>query len=112
MEAPCPIYVYRDPHFAPAADTVVAAARLGVVVAVYGGGVFGEGGLAAAFGGAIVFKDNASDCRFLGVWGKRNAARFRAALSAHCPIQVIDEAPPAPLQLFNKTGVRPKRSPH
>jgi hypothetical protein len=34
MEQPYPVYVYRDPNFAPAGDTVVAAAPLEIVVAV------------------------------------------------------------------------------
>lgn len=32
------IYVFRDPHFAPAGDTFVSAAPLEAVVRVYGGG--------------------------------------------------------------------------
>jgi hypothetical protein len=49
-----PVYVFREPRFAPAGDTVVCAAPLDLVVSVYGGGgLKGEGGLSAAFGGAI-----------------------------------------------------------
>jgi len=111
MEAASPLHIYRDPHFAPAGDTVVAAAPLDVVVDAYGGGgLVGEAGLSAAFGGAIVFKNHLTGACFLGIWGKRNAARFKAALEAQGDVEVIDGPPPARLQHFSKTGRRPKHT--
>ena len=68
---------FRSLCFAPSGDTVVSAAPLDRVVAVYGNGsVVGEGGLSSAFGGVAVFKNDASGECFIGVWGARNTTRF------------------------------------
>jgi hypothetical protein len=107
----CPIYVFRSPGFAPAGDTVVAVAPADNVAAAYGGGdVFGSGGLSAAFGGAVVFKNEDSGEYLLGVWGARNASRFRSELRARMPIRVIREAPIARRVLWRTEKERPRRS--
>jgi len=91
-------------------DTFAAAAPLREVVSVYGGGgLVGEGGLSKAFGRAIVFKQEDTGQYFLGVWGRRNTARFRAALRSVGDIVVIGDSPPARLIHFNKRRERPKR---
>lgn len=94
-----PIYVFRDPHFAPAANTVVSAAPLEAIVRVYGGGGFNEtNGLSVAFGGAAVFRDDATGECHLGVWGNRKAAKFRNELRlSGLDVQTIDTAPPGRL---------------
>lgn len=52
---------FQVPGFAPSGDTVVCVAPVDCFIAVYGnGGVVGEGGLSFAFGGAAVFKNDAS----------------------------------------------------
>ncbi|WP_431322005.1 hypothetical protein [Rhizobium sp. YTU87027] len=91
-------------------DTFAAAAPLREVVSVYGGrGLVGEGGLSKAFGRAIVFKQEDTGQYFLGAWGRRNTARFRAALRSVGDIVVIGDSPPARLIHFNKRRERPKR---
>jgi hypothetical protein len=108
--APCPVYLFRSTGFAPSGDTVVSVAPLDTVVAVYGtGGVVGEGGLSSSFGGAAVFKNDASGECFIGVWGARNASRFRSELRAHMQIAVIKEAPDARLAFWGAEKERPKR---
>lgn len=104
MMTSCPVYLFKSPAFAPAGDTVVSLAPMDQVVSVYGGGgVWGEGGLSSAFGGAAVFKNDASGERFAGVWGARNAARFRRELQTHIPINIRKEAPGARLVFFITT---------
>lgn len=98
---PCPVYLFRSPAFAPAGDTVVSLAPMDQVIAVYGGGgTWGEGGLSLAFSGAAVFKNDATGERLAGVWGARNAARFRRELQARMPVTVIKAAPDARLVCY------------
>ncbi len=102
MSGNIPVYLFRDSHFAPAGDTVVCAAPLDVVVSVYGGGgLKGEGGLAAAFSGAAFFRNDETGLCFLGVWGSRNASRFRSALRrSGSRLEIVRERPPARLAWF------------
>ncbi|WP_026792836.1 hypothetical protein [Pleomorphomonas oryzae] len=110
MMPPCPVYLFRSSAFAPSGDTVVIVAPLDQVVAVYGGGgMWGEAGLSSAFGGVAIFRNDASGERFAGVWGARNAARFRRELQAHMSIAVIDEAPNARLVFFETKSGRPPK---
>ncbi|WP_370677156.1 hypothetical protein [Pleomorphomonas sp. PLEO] len=109
--SPCPVYLFRSPAFAPSGDTVVSLAPLDRVVAVYGGGgIWGEGGLSSAFGGVAVFKNDTSGERFVGVWGSRNAARFRRELQAHMPTAIHKEAPDARLVFRQAEGERPEKA--
>lgn len=111
ITSPCPVYLFRSAGFAPSGDTVVSVAPVDCVVAVYGnGGVVGEGGLSSAFGGAAVFKNDVSGECFVGVWGARNASRFRNELRAHMQIVVHKEAPDARLTFGITENERPKRS--
>ena len=104
------IYVFRDPHFAPAGDTIVSAAPLDLVVSVYGGGgLIGESGLSTAFGGAALFRNDETGECYLGVWGERNASRFRSALQAATDLTIAHEAPRARLVWFQHGNARPKR---
>jgi hypothetical protein len=110
MTASYPMYVYRDPHFAPAGDTVISVAPIELVNLVYG---VGEGSrqaaLMAAFGGAAVFKDEATDIFYLGIWGKRNASRFSAALRRHAHLEIMEAPPPGHLMYFSRGEKRPTR---
>ena len=94
----CPVHLFRSSSFAPAGNTVVSVAPSERVVAVYGdGGAFGERGVASSFGGAVVFRNEASGEYFIGVWGARNASRFRRDLRARTEIAIVREAPDARL---------------
>ena len=58
-------------------------------------------GLAAAFGGAALFRNDETGATYLGVWGARNASRFRTALRrSGAALDLIREHPPARLILF------------
>src|SRR5262245_2077594 len=96
------VYVFRDRHFSPAGDTVVCAAPLDLVVSVYGGGgVLESGGLSAAFGGAAFFRNDETGTRYLGVWGARNASRFRSGLRrSGAALEIVRDPPPARLIFF------------
>lgn len=92
------VYVFRHANFSPTADTAVCAAPLDLVVSVYGGGgIHDSEGLSAAFGGAALFRDEDTGTCLLGVWGKRNAARFRTGLRAHRELRIVYDAPRARL---------------
>jgi hypothetical protein len=103
-----PVYVFRAEGFSPSADTVFSVAPLDAVVSVYGGGgLRGEGGLAAAFGGAAFFRDNATGEGYLGVWGARKASRFRRRLrEAGVVFGVVRDLPPARL-VWSTRGATP-----
>ncbi|MDZ7872724.1 MAG: hypothetical protein U5N27_05845 [Rhizobium sp.] len=75
---------------------------------VYGnGGVLGEGGLSSAFGGAAVFKNETTGECFIGVWGARNASRFRRELRGHVETRLIKEAPDARIAFWTAEQERP-----
>jgi hypothetical protein len=105
------VYVFRDRHFAPAGDTIVSAASRDVVVSVFGGGgLKGEAGLSAAFGGSAVFRDADTGLLYLGVWGSRNSSRFRRALrDGGVASHIVRGPPPGRLIFFSTNDERPKR---
>jgi hypothetical protein len=108
--SPCPVFLFRSAGFAPSGDTVISVAPLEAVMSVYGnGGVVGEGGLSSAFGGAAVFKNEATRECFIGVWGARNASRFRRELRDQMDIRVVKEAPDARLVFWGAEKERPKK---
>ena len=105
-------YVFRDHCFARNGNTVVIAVSLEVVMSVYGsGGLFGEGGVATAFGGCAFFSDGESGPSYVGVWGARKASRFRVALArAGTPIKILRGPPPVRLMFWqtkNRRCLRP-----
>lgn len=104
-------FVFRNAGFAPAADTIVSAAPLDLVVMVYGGGgLKGEGSLAEAFGGAAFFRNDETGEGYLGVWGARNASRFRRTLQeAGVDLEIIREPPRARLVWWQSRDARPSR---
>ncbi|WP_220323806.1 hypothetical protein [Rhizobium wenxiniae] len=104
-----PVFVFRSGGFSRSPDTVVAVAPMEAVILVYGsGGLAGEGGLSDAFGGAAVYKNDETGTCFFGVWGARNAAKFKSDLESKLNIEVIKETPPARLNNWGKTKARPK----
>jgi hypothetical protein len=98
------VYVFRDPHFSPAGDTVVAAAPVKAFVEVYGGGgVMQTAALSAAFGGCAVYRQGIAgrEKYYLGVWGERKAAKFRQSLrNAGMEIEIVKSPPPGRLVLW------------
>lgn len=105
------VYVFRSAGFAPAANTVVSAAPLDLVVAVYGsGGLKGEGGLAKAFGGVAFFRNDETGESYLGIWGARNASRFRRTLrESGADLDIVREPPRARLVWWESQDARPPR---
>ena len=103
-EEPPVVYVFRDGRFSAGGGSVVSAARPDIVVAVYGGGgLKGEAGLEAVFGGAAYFRNDETGVEYLGVWGSRKASRLRSALRRGEPaLQVVAAHPPARLIFWSK----------
>ena len=106
-----PIYVFRAIQFAKS-ESVATAAPLNLVVSVFGGGgLKGEQGLEAVFGGSAYYRDDATGAAYLGVWGTRNASRFRRRLrESGAALRIVASEPPARLVLHNsgQKGQRPK----
>lgn len=104
-----PVYQFRSDEFSRSPDTVVAVAPMEAVISVYGsGGLIGEGGLSDAFGGAAIYKNGKTGMCFFGIWGARNAAKFKADLETKLNIEVVKETPPARLSHWGKSKSRPK----
>jgi hypothetical protein len=114
VTAPIPVYVFRDRSFAPQGDTVVSVAPRDAVVSVYGGGGVMDGdGLCQVFGGSCAFRNEDTGAVFMGVWGARNASRFRAALRrGGVALEIVDGRPPARLIVWSTSGARPARQRH
>ena len=111
-QEPCAIHVFRSAGFAPSGNTVVSIAPVEKVVAVYGGGgAFEADGLRAAFGGAAVFRHEGTGALLTGVWGTRNAARFRREMRARMPVVLHREAPDVRLVVRSGEARRPVRPP-
>lgn len=112
MEGESVVYWFRDSHLAPAGNTVVSVAPRNLVVSVYGGGDLHEsGGLSSVLGGVVIFRSEATDDIYLGVWGARNASRFRSDLRRHCAeLKIVRTPPPARLSIYSTAKKRPKRT--
>jgi len=91
--------------------TVVSVAPRAVVHAIFGGhGVNGLDGLDRAFGGGVAFEDRTTGEAFLGVWGRRNASRFRSLIrQSGYSIEAVTGPPPAPLRGSSTTKERPPK---
>jgi hypothetical protein len=103
------IYLFRSTTFARNGDTVVCAAPLCIVISVYGGGgLFGEGGVRAVFGGCAFFRDDKTGPAYVGIWGSRKASRFRETLrQAGLRLTIVQTPPPARLMFWGaKSGRR------
>ncbi len=105
-------YLFRHGHFAPDGNTVVSVAARDVVVSIYGGGGTMDGdGLDQTFGGYCVFRADDTGACFLGVWGARNASRFRNDLRrGGILLELVRGPPPARLVLWSTADIRPERS--
>jgi hypothetical protein len=107
-----PVYTFRLSTLRRGADpTIISVAPRSVVQAIFGGGgPKGIAGLDRAFGGGMVFENCRSGKAFLGVWGCRNASRFRALIrQSGYVVKTINEPPPARQVLSSRTKTRPPR---
>lgn len=97
-DEPTRIYLFRSEAIAPGSSTVVCAAPVDLATAAFGsGGRHNEEGVRRAFGGNAFFRNSETGERFIGVWGARNASRYRTALRRHARIAIVREPPPARL---------------
>jgi len=105
------VYLFKNGNFAPAGNTIVCAAPRDLVVSVFGGGgLYESNGLSASFGGAAFFRQEETGAYYLGVWGKRNASRFRSALRrGGAVLDIVREPPPGRFLGFGKKNERPSR---
>ena len=101
MSDEIPIYLFRGSL--RSGNTVASAAPLEVVVSVYGGGgLFGEGGVKSAFGGAAFFRNKEGSPSYVGVWSARKASRFRQTLRlAGVCVKIVYAPPPARLMFWS-----------
>lgn len=107
-DEPKRIYLFRSDRITSGSETVVCAAPVDLAVAVYGGGGHQEQeGVQRAFGGSALYRNADTGECFIGVWGARNASRFRTALRRRAAIAIINEPPPAQLIVWSTTGCRP-----
>ncbi|MBB4000824.1 hypothetical protein GGR04_004705 [Aureimonas pseudogalii] len=105
------IYLFRTELVASGNGTIVCAAPVDLVVATYGGGGRRDDeGVQRAFGGNILYRNDETGECFVGVWGARNASRFRTALRHKAAITIIREPPPARLAWWNAACPRPPSS--
>jgi hypothetical protein len=108
VDGPRHVYLFRSEHFAHGSSTVICAAPVDLVVTAYGGGGHrDQEGVQRAFGGSAFYRNEETGACFLGVWGARNASRFRSALRRNAEIEIIREPPPARLAWWNTGGLRP-----
>ena len=106
----CTFYLFRCSRIIAGGNTVVAVAPLEQVVSVYeGGGARGLGGLSTAFGGAIEFRNEDTGQRYIGVWGQRNASRFRRKLRGTFRLSIVRQQPSARLVSRLTLRKRPQR---
>lgn len=111
VNGPRHVYLFQSEGFAHDSNTVICAAPVDLVVAVYGGGGHrDQEGVQRAFGGNAFYRNDQTGACFLGVWGARNASRFRNALRREAEIEIIPEPPPARLAWRNTGGTRPSAS--
>jgi hypothetical protein len=83
---------------------------MAVVVNVYcGGGLKGEGAPVEVFGRAATFRNDETGDLYFGVWGARNASRFRRTLrEAVGGIMVVKRQPPGRLVWWHTKRRPPK----
>jgi hypothetical protein len=105
------IYLWRTGFAGRGSDTVVSVAPAEAVISVYGGGgIYDSDGLRTAFDGSVVYCDPDTQSFYLGVWGARNASRFRNAIRQNGAIvDIIREPPPAALAVWGTSIKRSRR---
>lgn len=113
MMPDCTVHVFRSSELKPGSPVTIAVAPRAAVEATYGdrGGAFRAGALDVVFGGAVIFRGGEDGTIYAGVWGARNASRFRADLGKHFALTIADGQPPARLVYWCATGKRPRGGP-
>lgn len=88
------IYVFRDRHFAPAGDTVVCIGGRGSIEAL-----LGNKPIPGLFTGQAVYTNDETNQDYVGVWGKREASRFRRLLRERGADLLVHRVPPPGVRL-------------
>jgi hypothetical protein len=102
------IYLFRCACIARGSHTVICAAPVDLVMAAYGGGgCHDQEGVQRAFGGSLFYRNDGTGDRVIGVWGARNASRFRTALRRKAFIEIVRAPPPARLAWWTTADRRP-----
>ena len=84
------VYVFRDNGFSPSGDTVVCVADKRKIESTFGREQF-----ESLFFGSTTYRNDTTEEEYLGVWGERNASRFRQLLRDRgIEIQVQKARPP------------------
>ena len=97
------VYVFRDPHFAPDGDTMVCVAERSQTERF-----FPKKEIAWAFSGHAVYRRWPWKA-YVGVWGKKNASRFRRFLRERGAELVIHHDEPTNLRLCYFTTDKVRR---
>lgn len=111
MPDPLDVFVFRDPHFAPDGDTLVCIAERAEMERF-----IPKGEVESAFSGHAVYSRNERGGlllrrrrTYVGVWGRKNASRFRRFLRERGADLKIHRAAPANLRLAYWTTANERR---
>ena len=117
MTDPLDVYVFRDPHFAPDGDTLVCIAERAEMERF-----IPKDEVAWAFSGHAVYRCTERGCliplimallrrrsTYVGVWGRKNASRFRRFLRERGADLKIHREAPANLRLVYWTTANERR---
>jgi hypothetical protein len=111
------VYIFRDPHFAPDGDTLVCVAERAkmerfipkgeVAWAFSGHAVYrrGEQGRFLSFVSALLWRKRT----YVGVWGRKNASRFRRFFRERGAELTIHRQAPANIRLAYWTTANERR---
>lgn len=100
MNMSVPVYIHRD------SDMVLTAAPEAAVMHCFGS----LAGLSMMFGGWVRYGRVDDDTRFYGVYGSRNATRFRRLLvESGLALQYLHRPPPERMICREVNGSRPNR---
>lgn len=105
MTEPLVIYIFRDPHFAPDGDTMVC-----VVERTGCERFLSKNEISSAFSGHVAFRRWWPWQTFIGVYGRRNASRFRRFLRERgADLTILREMPSRALLVYWRTEGERKR---
>jgi hypothetical protein len=89
------VYEFRGPQFSPEGDTIVCVVERGAMEKY-----ISKAEVSDAFSGCAVYRLRWPWNQYVGVWGKRNAARFRRFLEERGADVAIRREPVEGLKLF------------